>query len=147
MVDDARVPEQEVAMINKVLFATMAVVLLVASAAVAASLTERMEMDRMTVLKVDRVHARNQRRQLTAIVIGVDDEPGRQPAAGKRSRDRVCVVTDNNDHIVDAGAAKRSHDPRKECVAGANRQRRFRTSHARRAAGREHDRGDHGAML
>ncbi|HEY2993224.1 MAG TPA: hypothetical protein VGM22_10440 [Methylomirabilota bacterium] len=58
MVDDARVPEQEVAMINKVLFATMAVVSLVASAAVAASLTERMEMDRMTVLKVDRVHAR-----------------------------------------------------------------------------------------
>ena len=58
MVDSVVDPEQEVAMINKLLWATVAVVSLVTSAAVAASLTERMEMERMTVLKVDRVHAR-----------------------------------------------------------------------------------------
>ena len=45
-------------MMNKILSATVAVVSLVSSAAVAASLTERMETERMTVLKVDRVHAR-----------------------------------------------------------------------------------------
>ena len=58
MVDEVRSPDQEVAMINRVLWTTVGVVSLVTSAAVAASLTEQMAMDRMTVLKVDRVHAR-----------------------------------------------------------------------------------------
>ena len=94
-------------MINKVLFATMAVVSLVASAAVAASLTEQMAMDRMTVLKVDRVHARflcaehrhwtwiskgDVARLTTGDIVSLDRQQGRLPRVNvvRRAADELA---------------------------------------------------------
>ena len=86
-------------MINRVLWTTVGVVSLVTSAAVAASLTEQMAMDRMTVLKVDRVHARflcaehrhwtwiskgDVARLTTGDIVSLDRQQGRLP--------RVTVV-------------------------------------------------------
>ena len=96
---------------------------------------------------IDRIQPRDERRQLAAIVRRVHHEARRQIALGERGDDRFRIVSDDDDHVLDAGGAERPDDARKECVAVAERQRRFRTSHARRTAGGEHDRGNHPSIV
>jgi len=94
-------------MINRVLWTTVGVVSLVTSAAVAASLTEQMAMDRMTVLKVDRVHARflcaehrhwtwiskgDVARLTTGDIVSLDRQQGRLPRVNvvRRAADELA---------------------------------------------------------
>ena len=94
-------------MINRVLWTTVGVVSLVTSAAVAASLTAQMAMDRMTVLKVDRVHARflcaehrhwtwiskgDVARLTTGDIVSLDRQQGRLPRVNvvRRAADELA---------------------------------------------------------
>ena len=94
-------------MINRVLWTTVGVVSLVTSAAIAASLTEQMAMDRMTVLKVDRVHARflcaehrhwtwiskgDVARLTTGDIVSLDRQQGRLPRVNvvRRAADELA---------------------------------------------------------
>src|SRR5205823_3107163 len=58
-----------------------------------------------------------------------------------------ALVPDHDHHVVDAGIEKRADDAGEKRLAAAERQQRFRPAHARRAAGGQHDCGDHGSIV
>ena len=92
---------------------------------------------------IDDAEAGDERRELTAVVLAIDDEARRQSARRERPDDVVSVVAHDDHDVVDAGVQKRADDARQEGVVAAERQRRFRAPHARGTASGQDEGRDH----
>jgi len=95
---------------------------------------------------VNNLQAGKNRRQLSALVVGVLDKPCRKAAPREVTDNYVLGVPDDDDDVVDARLEQRVNDARKK-GASAKGQIRLRPPHAGRLARREHDRWDHGLIL
>ena len=90
---------------------------------------------------------REERRQLPALVLAVDHESRRQAAWRQALDNRVGLVAEYDDDILDFRLEEGPDDPGEKRFGAAERERRLRPPHPRRLAGREHDRGNHRAIV
>jgi len=88
-----------------------------------------------------------QRRQLSSVVVAVHREPGGQAALQERVSDRLGLMTEHHDNVVDVRVEQGADDARKKRIAIVDRERRLGPTHARRASSCEHDRRNHQPML
>ncbi len=92
---------------------------------------------------IDDAQAREKRRQLTLLIVGVLDEPRNEIALGKCVDYGLCIVPDDHDDVLDRRVLERAHDARDEGVAIRQGERSFRASHAARLPCGEDDGRNH----